>query len=465
MALPRNFNSGQKKMPPLPDVKERENPVQPSDIVEEEFIQMTEEEVIDADFLDDAEDEALEEIVNEEEEEQLSEAERELIDRNNKVEFDDPFPEGSEIENEEFIDRKKRKMKPFGGKKSKKVNAKAKDFDDRKNQLTTIRIIRIVVMLVILGLFGFGIKNTFFPSHVYTREDIENISMLAIGETGFPMEKGEAFATQFATAYFDYDSSDSNSRRILDSFYGGSSKADSQVGSVTTVGDTKQRVVVPPRVFSSSGITDEIATFKVSTLITDKDSGKFNKDGEMTAKWVGLAITLYYDKDKTQMFVAKDSPQLIPSYSVGNEVQWKQESKLGTGQANSELFDSMAPTINGFLLAYGKASPDSHSELDQYVKKDPDPELLDGFNGNFLIKEDSITSTNTQIYPSTSDEGNNEYKVDLNLNWVDSAAQENDNNVTYNGRYVMTIEKSKDDKYFVTAFRPYIYTPDTTADE
>lgn len=377
-----------------------------------------------------------------------------------EVDYDkELWPNGMEEAEDEFIDKKKRRMIPLGGKKSKK-KVKAKDFDNRKNQLTTVRLLRLFMMIFFVGVFIFGAKNTFFPSHVYTKEDIENISLAAIGQTGFPVEKGQAFAEQFTQAYFNLDSEDDNSKKILSSFYGGSTKSDSQPGAVTNVGKAKQNVLVTPTTFNRGTAGENIGFYHVATLISDRNGQKFNDKGETTAKWVGLAVTVYYDKKTDQLTIAKDSPQLIPSYSVASNLQLPQGEKLGTGQSSSDKYEEMAPTINGFLKAFGNATPESHADIDQYVKSDPEPEVYHGFGGKFAVREDELSGTKAEIYPVSAGEDNKEWKVDLDLRWHDTSANTNDNDTSYRGRYIMTLEQSKDGKYFVSTFRPYVYTPD-----
>lgn len=484
MPLPRNIpEAGTQKvsMPSLPDLDSKKQ-VKPIEREEDVFTQLDPREV----ELEDLRDEEIDDETTMEIEEEIY---RERSTNNNTrrnpvpqmVEFDDPFEEGTyeEDDDDEFIDKKKKKIKPFGeeskesqkrkakkgkgkgkGKKKKKTSIKAKDFDDRKNDLTMIKIQRTVVMAAIVGLMGMGIKNTFFPSHVYTQDDIAAIAQQAVGQTGFPMNRGRAFAEQFTTAYFEMNTEDANSKKVMESFYGGSKQSAGKAGTVSSNGKTVQKVLAPPKVFYEGSAGSNVGFYHVSTLVSDRDAKTFGDDGTMNAKWVALAVTVYYNDKTQELSVAPDSPQLIPSYQVGEQgMGLPQEEVLGTGVPNTDLYPSMAPTINGFLKAYGKSSAKSHAEIDQYIKEGSDPGLYSGFAGKYYLNDEELTSSNTAIYPSSSEEGNNEYKVSMNLKWHDAASDDPRNDLVYAGRYVMTLEKGKDGKFFVTKFRPYTYSP------
>ncbi len=426
---------------------------------ENEFTQLTEEEVREEDFNDYVEEKDTDAYIKEEEEK-----ERQKEEKLNKPLIDDPFLGDTDEPEEEYIDKKKLKIIPFGGNKSKRKSsfARAKDFDDRKNTVTLAKALRTFVIIVLLGLFGMGIKNTFFPSYVYTPNDISSIAQQAVGQSGFPMNRGRAFAEQFAEAYLNFNSEDANSGKVLSSFYG-SQSSENKDGVVDMNGKNNQKLLTSPRVFSETAVSPEIATFQVSGLVTDRKGTEFDKNGNRTSKWVALSITVYYDKDNQTLAVAKGSPQLVPSYGVADNTTQPQATPLGTGVAVPELFEKMKPTIDGFLKAYGASTSSSHADVDQYVKSNADPSLFAGFGGEYRIKAETVESSNTNIYPSSDKKDNKEWKVDLNISWEDTSSVDARDHLGFNGRYVMTIVQSSDSKYFVTAFRPYVYTPDANA--
>ena len=172
MPLPK-MTPGKKTNPlgSLPDIEPSYNPISQSQQDEGVFEVLPSKEVDIQDVLDDEEDDSMEEYVQNEIEEEDDVKEEELVPQ-----YDDPFQKGTYQEEDEdkFIDKKKLKIKPFGGNKSKnkKTVARVNDFDSRKNALMTVKIFRSIMLVIIVGLFLFGLKNTFMPSHVYTQENI-----------------------------------------------------------------------------------------------------------------------------------------------------------------------------------------------------------------------------------------------------------------------------------------------------
>lgn len=466
MPLPKKLpsqNDNKFTPPPLPDIEDTVKAIPEED--EGEFTPLSTDEVEVADEVDEIADEQVEDYV-----EEMRDVENQnyvpsgIKSKGKAPLYDDPFEEGSDPEDDpdKFINKKKLKIKPFGGKKSKQKDknyARAKDFDDRKNSLTLVRLLRLLMIVIVLGLFGMGIKNTFFPAHVYTQEDISVIAQQAIGQTGFPMNRGRAFAEQFTQAYFEFNTEDDNSGKVLNSFYKG--RGETAAGAIEKNGKNIQKVLVPPKVFSENAVSENIAYYYVNTLVSDRHGNSFNSNGEQSSKWIALAVTVYFDTDTQELSIAKDSPQIIPSYEVGDVSVQPDAEILGTGQAVPDLYDTMKPTIDGFLKAYANSSTESHAEIDQYVKAEPDPSLYAGFGGKFKIPDETLDSSTATIYPVSESENNNEWKVDLTVTWEDITSVDIRDNLSYKGRYVMTLEKTKDGKYFVTAFRPYVYTPKT----
>ena len=92
-----------------------------------------------------------------------------------------------------FLDKKKKKLKPFGNKVSK--------YDDRKDVAVAKKAQRGLVLGGLLLIVVLGVKNTFFPANVFTSDDIAQIAKSSVGQTNFPVEKGQAFAEQFISFY------------------------------------------------------------------------------------------------------------------------------------------------------------------------------------------------------------------------------------------------------------------------
>lgn len=463
--LPKLGDSNNKKNAiPLPEINEEITTPIINNENDGEFSQLTEEEVFEEDKNDDRQAEEFDEQINEDRNEYVQ---SKIKSKGQAPLFDDPFEPGSEQEydDDQYVDKKKFSIIPFGGKKSKskgKNFARAKDFDDRKNTLNLVRILRLFMIIVILGLFGFGLKNTFFPSHVYTQEDIASIAQQAIGETGFPTQRGEAFAEQFAEAYFSFNSEDVNSRKLLNTFYATTTSKDN---SITTVGANNQVVLVTPKVFNTISVNENVTNYTVNTLVSDRQGRTYDDNGNLVAHWVGLSITVYYDSKTDDLSVAEGSPQLLPSYSIGTSESQPQSEALGTGQLANGKYSELQPTINGFLRAYAASSSSSHADVNQYVLTDPDPELFVGFDGDYTVSTETLNRTDANVYPVSDSDSNNEWKVDLTVTWNDSTNEDTSSTLSFTGRYVLTIQQSSDGTYFVTAFRPFIYVPSNQASQ
>ncbi len=452
MPLPKKANYISKPVE-LPDINgtEEDNP----------FVSLSSGDIEIEDLKETKEDESTESYLDNEERNLEKELHEESVPK-----FDDPFQPGSdttELDDDRYIDKKKGKIKPFGGDKSnkskKKTFAKSTDFDDRKNALTTIKVFRGFMIVVVLGVFCFGIKNTFFPAHVYTQEDISSIAKQAIGETGFPMNRGRALAEQYTKAYFEFNSENEQASNGLQDFYKGTNNPASQ--TIVRTGRNIQQVLTAPVTFSQNAVSETIANYSISVQLSGLNGKSVADDGTPNTKWLALSVTVFFDKKTNELSIAKDSPQVIPSYEIGDQSTQPEPAKIGTGDAVADLYNSMSPTVNGFLKAYAKSSSESHSELNQYVSSKPDPALLAGFNGKFKLgnNEAELDSSAIKVYPSTDSKSNNEWKLLLAVPWADTSSTDPKDTLSYTGKYVMTLSKSNDNKYYVTAFRPYIYTP------
>lgn len=394
--------------------------------------------------------------------------------KDGEVELNTPFPKKLEEDNkklnddDKFIDKKKLRIIPLGGKKSKKNKtfiARSGDFDKRNNLLATVRIFRLIIMLVILGLFGMGIYNTFFPSHVYTEEDIANIAKETVGDSGFPMNRGRAFAEAFVQEYLTINSNDSNSNAQLNYFYTGKMNGTgdgSHDNQRQITGTVNQSVVLAPQVYSEIAASNYSATYYVTALVTG-DNGKTMSDDDntVTTKWVSFAVNVYYNSKKQMMSITKDSPQLIPTYKVGSDNSIPNEAKLGTGTEDTNMETTLKPTIQGFLSGYGASSSTSHNALNQYVKSNSDVSLYSGFGGQYEYKPND--NYQALVYPVSSSKSNSEWKVDLTATWADTKTT-GSKEIKYTGRYVMSIKQGSDGKYFVTGFNPYTFVKDTSSD-
>lgn len=417
--------------------------------------------------LDDEEDIGNEEIY-EEIKKETKEEKSELPSMDNHqdgyyVDEDDYNPDYEEDikKDKKFIDKKKKKLIPFGGKKSKKKKIKTSDFDERKNVLSQTKIIRFLVMLVLLVLFVFGVKNTFFPSHVYTDEQIRGFAREGAGQTAFPRERGEAFVTDFMTAFLTFDRARPELYDVLSYYYG--EEDFSQVGQARmtmAVGpDSKQHIIIGPSVFQVDLLSDTSALYKVSTYVSNID-GTDVVGTESAGRWVSFSVNVYHDVNTDSLAITPDSPSVIPTYAISKQTDVPDRLPLGNGTINEEIAPALNPTINGFVQAYAEASFASHESVLQYISDKSDINLYDGFGGSVMLNGSPDTAIRKTIY--NGDDGI--FRVDVEVDWVDAIANGGEENqVTYVGRYIMRVQPEGNGKYSVSSFVPYTYFADMEA--
>lgn len=352
-----------------------------------------------------------------------------------------------------YVDKKNKKIVPTGGKRS-KTKIKSSDFDDRKNTLATTKILRAIVMFIILVIFVLGIKNTFFPSHVYTEEQIKQFARLGAGQTGFPEEKGQAYVESFMQAYLTFDREKPELNEVLNYYYGENSFANltPQQTRIEKGLGAKQEVLIGPKVFEITLLTDYSALYKVSAYVSNTD-GTSSSSGRATGRWLSFAINVYYNSKTDSLAITKDSPSIIPPYRIANQGSVPIEASLGNGRVNQEILPALTPTINGFVQAYASASISSHESIIQYIDNKEDINLYDGFGGAVALDGDPNQAIQKTVYDS--DDGY--YRVDVTVRWIDKLTSTDDKVVKYTSRYVMKIKSIGDGKYLVNSFKPYLY--------
>lgn len=374
-------------------------------------------------------------------------------------EFDDYNPDYEadlkNLEEEKFIDKKKKRLIPFGGKKSKKGKkfVKSSDFDDRKNKLAKTKIIQFSMLAFIIILFLLGLKNTFIPSHVYSDEEIRQFAAEGAGQTGFPEDRGRAYVESFMDVYLTFDRTKPELTKMLSHFYGEELTNEESIKFNTRRNsESKQHVITPPRVFEVELFTEYSAQYKVSTYVSNTD-GEEVSDGEPVGRWLSFAVNVYYDVEKDSLIITPDSPSIIPAYRIIDQAVIPERYPLGNGEVNKEITPALTPTINGFIEAYAESSVDSHESVLQYIDDKDDINLYDGFGGSVEINGEPADAISKIVY--NNDDG--VYRADVTVNWVDVAASQGDNQVEYTSRYIMRIAPIGEGKYAVSSFVPFNY--------
>lgn len=363
--------------------------------------------------------------------------------------------ETSEKDKDKFIDKEKKKLIPFGGRKSKKKKrfVKSSDFDDRKNKLAKTKVIQFSILTVIAILFLVGLKNTFLPSHVYTDNQIRQFAAEGAGQTGFPSERGEAFVESFMESYLTFDRTKPELMKMLAYFYGEEDL--SGVGSVLNMSkgsEAKQHIIIPPKVFEVDLFTEYSAQYKVSAYVSNTDGEEVAGENSV-GRWLSFSVNLYYDQETDSLAITPDSPSIIPSYRIANNTVVPERYPLGNGQINREIAPELAPTINGFIESFAKSSIDSHDSVLQYIHDKDNVSLYDGFGGAVELDGDPSDAIKTTIY--NNDDG--VYRADVTVKWIDVAASQGENQIGYTSRYIMRVNPIGDGKYAVSSFVPYTF--------
>lgn len=455
---PIDFDDELKKENELPDFKDLNNDEEFQNLPNDEFEELSVNKALYQDDDSNENEEIYEEVENIEDPQRelpnVSDNEKEVLEQ--ESDYNPDYEEDlKELEKDKFIDKKKKKLIPFGGKKSKpKRFVKSSDFDDRKNKLAKTKLIQFSILLAIALIFILGLKNTFFPSHVYTDQQIRQFAAEGAGQTGFPQERGEAYVESFMNAYLSIDRTKPELFQTLSYFYGeeGFNNDNFDKLNMSWSYESKQDIIIPPKVFNVELMNEYSAQYKVSTYVSNTD-GKVSDGNSTAGRWLSFSVNVYYDIEKDALIITPDSPSIIPSYRITQQVEVPERAPFGNGQVNKDILPAVTPTINGFIEAYGKASVESHESILQYIDDKSDINLYDGFGGAVELNGTPSDAINKVVYDS--DDGI--YRAEVTVNWKDAAATQGDHQVEYTGRYIMRIKPIGDGKYAVSSFVPYTY--------
>lgn len=276
---------------------------------------------------------------------------------------------------------------------------RVRPLDKRKDRQRGSRMFAwATVSLLVAGLVGGGAYLVL--NKPLTESDVQGQIDASIHETGFPMERGEAFARRFAEAYVTADGSETSEKALSYFYTGALSKSASVTGaSLSRPKGGSYRLVGDVNIFEVLPRTAEVSVYKVQMLVVDQQA-----DGEGAATvnpsphWLALEVSVYYDKAKDMLMIPSNSPSLIPAPAVGASADAPAYTDPGTGQAYSGSEESaLKGAVFGFLDAYGKASPGNHTLLDQYVSPGADVSIFNGFNGEFEVAGGAESSVNVRL--------------------------------------------------------------------
>jgi hypothetical protein len=276
---------------------------------------------------------------------------------------------------------------------------RVRPLDKRKDRQRGSRMFAwATVSLLVAGLVGGGAY--LWMNKPLTESDVQGQIDASIHETGFPMERGEAFARRFAEAYVTADGSETSEKTLSYFYTGALGKSASVTGaSLARPKGGSYRLVGDVNVFEVLPRTANVSVYKVQMLVVDQQA---DGDGAATVNpsphWLALEVSVYYDKAKDMLMIPSNSPSLIPAPAVGASADAPAYTDPGTGQAYAGGEEAaLRGAVFGFLDAYGKASPGNHTLLDQYVSPSADVSIFNGFNGEFEVAGGAESNVNVRL--------------------------------------------------------------------
>lgn len=359
-----------------------------------------------------------------------------------------------------FVDGDKKKLKPFGGKKSLKTS----DLDPRKNIRQQAKAVQAIVIILLIAVVLVGLYNALVPKPTLTTNDVVKTVQQTVAMTNFPIQEGEGFAKDFMKAYWEMGT-DPAAQTVLNYYYSGRMVAGSQNYPNRNVSKGYgQTLLYGPTVYKTQYLTDQSANYTIGALVQPEDLGLVGQvdangnpvqpavpDGS-TAEWQFFSVNVYYDPATLQFSITPDSPTLVPRTQAMPSTSTPQQAIIGTGKAIDDQ-NSVKATVQGFMEGYRTSSPSDHIRLDQYLKAKPSPELLNGLGGVYQFANKGVDGAVTYVAYGTDTK---DVKVLVKVVWeYDYTAGVT---TTYNSQYIMTLEPDSNG-FAVTKFAPYYYTP------
>lgn len=354
---------------------------------------------------------------------------------------------------EEFIDKEKMKIKPFGRRTRESI-------DSRKNLKRSVVIFKWIIVISVVSLAFIGAYKTFFNAEKIGKKEIESISLKALGETGFPIEKGKGFALDFMREYIEAGSGVKNNL----GFYYNGSIGESLPDGLTFGKGFKKKIVGNPVIYEHRTVLPYSANYVVGvTVEVSKDDKEDVKDkktkkeekpkSETRVEFYDVGV--YYDKEKDLMFITPESPTVVPSINVGSKGQIPAQKALGDGRSDTEIQSQVSPTVIGFLEAYSQSSPTNYDKILPFVPKEAPTSLLTGLDGAYTLGDEPSKSVGIEAFKDES----GKIKVRAEVRWkVKSSDPEvlGDLRAEMESVYVITLS-NYEEKFLVEKIAPVVF--------
>lgn len=294
-----------------------------------------------------------------------------------------------------------------------------------------------------------------------------------MGITGFNKEAGEDIAVGYVKAYLSIKTDDTSDPQLSWYLNGDSlsnTNTTNAAGNIRTyTSNTAQQVIGTPRVVRIIPQTAEYTTYRVTALVKPSATGTTNNLKEATKtiqtselKQITLSVGVAYSNKTGRYYIATPAPTILPSPVMGRNTDLNQPANP-TGEAIQPTAETNS-VIQGFIKAFTIATPEKHSDLDQYVVDTKKLTLATaGLGGTYTV------NTNTINYTLTTDDGGKTLTAKVTFDLTDEVGGTTDttNNentkqtITYPGTYTIKLTKEGNGKYLVSEFYPWLYTTDT----
>lgn len=358
-----------------------------------------------------------------------------------------------------FIDEKDLKLKPFGtkkGKKNRKTRTKENEYDSRKNMRTNATIARFVFLAIFVLVAGLGVKNTYFPAPALSEEEITGIVAETANLTNFPLDRGGAFAKDFAQAYLSTDQEQETlNQGILNYFYSGEISLESATVSTRSISTGySQNVIYGPTIYESEALLDYSARFTIGAVVQTPVSEENVADSG--AQWIFMNVNVYYNEGTDSFTITPDSPAILPELPIGLAADLPLEEPLGEENTDESMREKIQPVTYGFLNGYRVSTTEDHSTLDQYIMSNAPASLKTGLGGKYDFAGGTVESATTyQIFSDLTDPGL--MKVKATVLWANGSEE---NGMQFASTYVLFLREQSNGMYLVERFQPFYFVAD-----
>jgi hypothetical protein len=342
------------------------------------------------------------------------------------------------------------------GRKSKidNPNASAGKMDRRKKATIFKWFIIVSFILIII----IAVLNVLIPKKELTTSDVQQIAATQVGDTGFPLERGQGVATQFMQAYLMLGG-DTSSSKLLDVFYNGKTSSNStgsstggvSLGNASITGNVTQKIEYGPYVYSSKALTSKTGDYTIGALVyqVDTTTGAQIKDsdGNVVYKWLFFDVGVYYNEKTDSFLISKDSPNIVPEIKTTQQANAPDTKEPGDGQENKDLeTTAMTQTLTDYIDAWASSK---QSTLNTMTTPDRTSAALQGMNG-LVTRSGELTY---KMYGQSNNDGL--YRALVTVNWKDNVS--NQSSINYQSKYIIYVKPISDKKYLIKDIQPYQY--------